>query len=361
MTRPTITPVILSGGTGVRLWPLSRLGRPKQLLAFGKSGETLLQQTVRRVCDPERFAPPVVVGAAVDADRVAAQLEAASAPPRLLLLEPEPRGTAAAVALAALASEPAELLLVLPSDHAIGNEAGFLAAIEAALAAAEAGRLVCLGIEPDRAETGYGWVRPGEAIGAGAFAAAAFREKPSREDAEAMLAEGGWYWNAGIFLFRAGAYLAELGRLAPEVCAAAKAALAGSAIEGERLSPGREAFAAAPRISLDHAVMERSDKVAVVPAVMAWSDIGSWEALHALGPADAAGNVLSGDVVAPASRGCLVRSDGPTVVALGVADLVIVATERAVLVVPRGETQRIQEALDALEARRGAKDRGETE
>ncbi|MEA3062963.1 MAG: mannose-phosphate guanylyltransferase [Sphingomonadales bacterium] len=351
MSAAPITPVILAGGSGVRLWPLSRLDRPKQLVAL-HGGGTLLQQTAQRVSDPDCFAPPVVVAAAAQADAVEDQLEAAGTPPRLLILEPEPRGTAAAVALAAIAS-PRALLLVLPSDHVVGDEAAFRRAVAAALGPAEAGKLVCLGAEPDRAETGYGWIRRGEPLGAGAWAAASFREKPDRAAAEAMLAEGGWLWNAGIFLFRAGTLLDALEALAPDLLAGARRAMEKASIEGETLRPDSAAFAVIPSASLDRAVMERSGDVAVVPAAMGWSDLGSWAAIHAFGPADPAGNVLAGDVVAPGSRNCLVRSEGPTVVALGVDHLAIVATDRAVLVVPLDETQRIQEALDALEARRG--------
>src|SRR3954469_9754116 len=199
MPPAPITPVILSGGTGVRLWPLSRLGRPKQLLSLS-GGETLLQQTARRVADPERFATPLVVAAAADADAIEAQLDEAGVPLGRLLLEPEPRGTAAAAALAALAAPAEALLLILPSDHAIADPAGFPAALDAGREAAEAKRVVCFGIHADRPETGYGWVKAGEPVEGGAFAAAAFREKPDRAAAEAMLAEGGWRWNAGIFL-----------------------------------------------------------------------------------------------------------------------------------------------------------------
>ncbi|MBV8685436.1 MAG: mannose-1-phosphate guanylyltransferase [Alphaproteobacteria bacterium] len=345
-----IRPVILSGGAGTRLWPLSRLGRPKQLVSL-TGDSTMLQQTAARVADSELFAPPLVVAGEAHADEIEAQLGAIGLPPARLILEPAARSTAAAAALAALAA-PDELLLVLPSDHAVGDEAAFLAAVAAGREAAEQGWLVTFGAAADRPETGYGYVRRGEALTAGAFRADAFAEKPDAATAARYLADGGWLWNTGLFLFKANAFLDALGAHAPEVLAAARASLP-NAGDGPRLTPDSEAFAASPSASIDRAVMERSERVAVVPVEMDWSDIGSWDAVHARGPRDPNGNLLSGDVVAPRSANCLIRSDGPTVVALGVSDLVIVATERAVLVVPRGDTQRVQEAIDALIERRG--------
>jgi mannose-1-phosphate guanylyltransferase/mannose-1-phosphate guanylyltransferase/mannose-6-phosphate isomerase len=326
MTSSTIRPVILSGGAGTRLWPLSRAGRPKQFLALAGE-ESLLKATARRAAF---WGAPIVVAAREQALAVRAEI-----PDARLVLEPCARGTAAALALAALAAGPDELLLVMPSDHRIDDESAFRAAVATAQPLASAGWLVTFGIAPDRAETGYGYIKRGEELAAGAFRAIRFAEKPDRATAQGWLAEGGWDWNAGIFLFAREALLEALGLHAPEILAA---------VQGD--------FESAPSESIDTAVMEKAARVAVVPAAMGWSDIGSWEAVHALGPLDGDGNLLTGDVVAPDSRNCLVRSDGPVVVALGVEDLVIVATERAVLVVPRGETQRVREAIEALEARR---------
>lgn len=327
MTSPAIRPVILSGGSGTRLWPLSRAGRPKQFLALtGK--ESLLKATARRAAG---WGAPIVVAGEDQAEAVRAEI-----PDSRLVLEPCARGTAAAVALAALAAEAGELLLVMPSDHHIEDEAAFRAAVATAEPLAREGWLVTFGIVPDRVETGYGYIKRGDALASGAYRAARFAEKPDRATAQAWLDEGGWDWNSGIFLFGRDTLLEGLRRHAPEIAAA---------VEGD--------FAAAPSAPIDIALMEKAERVAVVPTAMGWSDIGSWEALHALGPLDGAGNRLSGDVVAPGSRNCLVRSDGPVVVALGVEDLVIVATERAVLVVPKGESQRVREAIEALEARRG--------
>jgi mannose-1-phosphate guanylyltransferase/mannose-1-phosphate guanylyltransferase/mannose-6-phosphate isomerase len=350
MSRARITPIILSGGTGVRLWPLSRLGRPKQLVALGGE-ESLLRQTAARVADEDLFAAPVIVAGGEDEEAVEAEVAAARAP-SLLILEPCPRGTAAAIALAASHAAGDDLLLVLPSDHVIGDPAAFGRAVEAARALAGQGWLVTFGIRPDRSETGYGYIKRGAALADGLFEAAAFIEKPPRAQAEAFVADGGYDWNAGIFLFRAGAMVDALAAHAPEILAAVRAALAGARRDVARLRPDGHAFAAAPAASIDRAVMEKAGRVAVAPVEMGWSDVGSWDAVHALGPRDGDGNLLAGDVVAPDSRDCLVRSDGPVVVALGVEDLIVVATERAVLVVRRGESQRVGEALDALEARR---------
>jgi mannose-1-phosphate guanylyltransferase/mannose-1-phosphate guanylyltransferase/mannose-6-phosphate isomerase len=327
MSAPRIRPVILSGGAGTRLWPLSRADRPKQYLAL-TGPQSLLAATARRA---SAWGAPIVVAGQDQAEAVAAEVPGAR-----LVLEPCARGTAAAVALAALAAGPGELLLVMPSDHHVEDEAAFRAAVATAVPLAAQGWLVTFGITPDRAETGYGYIRRGEPLAEGAWRAERFAEKPDRATAEAWLAEGGWDWNAGIFLFAREALIEALTAHAPRILAAA-----------------RGDFASAPSASIDTALMEKSERVAVVPAAMGWSDIGSWEALHALGPLDADGNLLAGDVVAPDSRNCLVRSDGPVVVALGVEGLVIVATERAVLVVPRGESQRVREAIEALEARRG--------
>lgn len=351
MTAPArIIPVILSGGAGKRLWPLSRLSRTKQFVSLDGHG-SLLRQTAARVSDETRFAAPVVVAAEKDAEAVEAEL--AGLPPPRLILEPCPRGTAAAVALAALDAAEDDLLLVLPSDHVIHDEAGFLEAVARAAPTAAEGWLITFGIRPDRPETGYGYIKRGPALCDGLFEAAAFVEKPPRETAEAFLAEGGYYWNAGIFLFRAGAIVEALAAQAPELLGAVRAALTGGRRDGIRLRPEADAFVYAPSVSIDRAVMERAERVAVAPVEIGWSDVGSWDAVHALGPFDDGGNVLTGDVVAPDSRNCLVRSeDGPVIVALGVEDLIVVATEQSVLVMRRGESQRVGEALDALQARR---------
>jgi mannose-1-phosphate guanylyltransferase/mannose-1-phosphate guanylyltransferase/mannose-6-phosphate isomerase len=311
----------------------------------------MLQETALRAGDGRRFGPPMLVLGEEHAEASAAQLADIGITPRLMILEPCPRNTAPAIALAALSAAPDEMLLVMPSDHLVGDPAAFRAAVETGLPLAEQGWLVTFGVTPDRPETGYGYIRQGEPLGAGTFKAAQFVEKPPRALAETYLASGDYLWNAGIFLFRADAFVEALAAQAPAIVEGVRASLEGRGPENGAVRPDPAAFAAVPSAAVDRAVMEKSDRVTVVPAAMGWSDIGSWEALWALGPQDAAGNSLAGDVVAPSSTNCLVRSEGPAVVALDVHDLVIVATERAVLVVPRGQSQRVKEAIDALKAR----------
>ncbi|HEY0114680.1 MAG TPA: sugar phosphate nucleotidyltransferase, partial [Allosphingosinicella sp.] len=294
MAPPLITPVILSGGSGTRLWPLSRLGRPKQLIALSGE-ETLLQATARRLAGPG-FAPPIVVAGADQAEAIEGQIGEAR-----LILEPAPRNTAPAVALAALEAGPDALLLVAPSDHHIEDQAAFRAAIHAGVPHARAGWIVTFGIAADRPETGYGYIERGDPLGGGAWQVARFTEKPDRATAESFVASGRHDWNAGLFLMQAGIFLEQLRSLAPAMLAAAERALAGARRERDRVMPDAEAFAASPAGSIDRVVAEHAPRVAVVPVAMGWSDVGSWAALHAIGAKDAQGNVLAGDVVAPDS------------------------------------------------------------
>ncbi|MGE5721481.1 MAG: mannose-1-phosphate guanylyltransferase/mannose-6-phosphate isomerase [Sphingomonadales bacterium] len=342
-----ITPVILSGGAGTRLWPLSRKARPKQMLALTGAG-TMLATTAARVADPDRFAPPIVVAGAGQADEVEQQLAAAGTPAGTLIVEPEGRNTAPAIALAALSADEDALLLVMPSDHLIGDAEGFLEAIAVAAPLAEAGWLVTFGVRPTRAETGYGYIRQGRQIAPGAHEAERFVEKPDAATAAAYLAEGGYHWNAGIFLFRAGAYLDMLAVHAPDIAAGVREAMAKAETRRSRIAPDAQLFGAVRSQSIDHAVMEHAAKVAVVPVDMDWSDVGSWQALHDVSFRDESGNAVSGDALAIDCNDCLILSDGPLIAAIGVHDLAIVATPDAVLIVPRGDSQRVQEAVARL-------------
>jgi mannose-1-phosphate guanylyltransferase len=337
-----ITPVILCGGSGARLWPLSRKARPKQMLPLFE-GRTMLQLTTERIADRNLFNAPVVVTAAAQADDAAAQVGADA----MLIVEPCGRSTAPALALAALAADPDTLLLVMPSDHLIADSTRFRECVRSAIAAAEQGMLVTFGVRPTRPETGFGYIRRGEALGNGLFRAARFIEKPHAVGAAALLAEGGYDWNAGIFLFRADAYLAALAEHAPDILKQVEIAVETPAMEA-RFAPSATAFAQVRAESIDRAVMERASNVAVIPIDVGWSDVGSWEALYAASPRDEAGNCLSGPVEALAAAGCLIRSEGPQVVAIGVENLAIIATGDAILIVPLDQSQRVGEAVTRL-------------
>lgn len=349
MPATPIIPVILSGGSGTRLWPMSRPERPKQLLAL-TAEETMLQLTARRT-GGERFAAPIVVANARHADQVEAQLAEVGARAATLILEPVGRNTAPAIALAALEAEGAAPLLVMPSDHVIADVEAFQTAIEAALPLVAEGWLATFGIAPDSPETGYGYIRIGEQLAPGVHRVARFVEKPDRDAAEAMVAAGDHAWNGGIFLFRADAYLEALADYAPEMLAASRAAMAKARREGSRIYPDADAFAASPADSIDYAVMERAERVAVVPVAMGWSDLGSWDALHSISALDDGGNATRGRVIALDSANCLVRTDGARVAMIGVSDLIVVASGDDILILPRGRSQEVKTLLEAMKAR----------
>jgi len=342
-----ITPVILSGGSGTRLWPLSRSKKPKQLLAL-TGDRTMLQMTAARCIDRNRFGPAIVVTNALHATEIATQLSEDR--PAAIILEPAGRNTAPAIALAALEASPEATLLVMPSDHVIEDCPAFLAAVERAMALVGDGWLVTFGIKPDKPETGYGYIRRGDEVAPGVHKVDAFVEKPDLPRAEAYLAEGHYSWNGGIFLFRADAYVAALERFEPEMVAAVRASLAGAAREGNMVIPAAESFLSARSESIDYAVMEKADRVAVVPVEMGWSDVGSWDALHALGTADEQANVIHGDVVAIDTSGCMLRSEGPVITTAGIRDLIVVATRDAVMILPRGSSQEVKKIVEALKA-----------
>ena len=347
MTQSQIVPVVLSGGSGTRLWPMSRPERPKQLLAL-TADDTMLQLTAQRVAG-ESFAAPIVVANARHADLIDGQLAAAGIQPQAVVLEPVGRNTAPAIALAALAASGGEqALLVMPSDHVIGDLDAFHAAVARALPLAAQGWLITFGITPDAPEIGYGWIQRGEAIGDGVFRVQRFVEKPPLDAAQAMLAAGDHSWNGGIFLFRADIYLQALAQHDPEILVAAEAAMAKAQRHGMRILPDANAFAASPDDSIDYAVMEKAERVAVVPVAMDWSDVGSWDALHAISPRDDQGNAHSGDVVAIDTRNCLVRSDGVRVAMLGVEDLIVIASGNDVLILPRGRSQEVKKLTEIL-------------
>ncbi|WP_277998493.1 mannose-1-phosphate guanylyltransferase/mannose-6-phosphate isomerase [Sphingomonas liriopis] len=345
----TIVPVILSGGSGTRLWPMSRPEMPKQLLAL-TAEETMLQLTAQRA-HGEAFAAPIVVANARHADHIGEQLAAVGTAPQAVILEPVARNTAPAIALAALAAQPEDALLVMPSDHVIADVAAFHAAIEAAMPLVADGWLVTFGIAPDAPETGYGWIRIGEELSAGVHRVARFVEKPPRDKAEAMLASGDHAWNGGIFLFRADMFLGALAAHAPAMLTATQDAMRDARREGTRIHPDAIAFGASPSDSIDYAVMERAERVAVVPVAMGWSDVGSWDALHAISERDTSGNAHRGEVLAIDTRDCLIRTDGIRVSVVGVSDLIVVASGNDVLILPRGRSQEVKKLIEAMKDR----------
>jgi mannose-1-phosphate guanylyltransferase/mannose-1-phosphate guanylyltransferase/mannose-6-phosphate isomerase len=359
MTRqPTIHPVILSGGSGTRLWPLSRHLYPKQLLAM-IGDDSMLAETALRVGDPTLFDAPTVICNEEHRFLVAEELrqarERTGQAAGRIILEPFGRNTAPAAAVAALRladQDPDALLLLLPSDHAIADTAAFQQAVDRAAAAAQQGWLVTFGMTPTHPETGYGYIRAGAALDglAGCQRVARFVEKPDRTTAERYLAEGGYAWNSGMFLLPVRSLLAELARLQPDVLAAARAAVAGAHADLDFLRLDAGAFAAAPSISIDNALMEHTDRAAVVPAELGWSDVGSWASVWEIANKDANGNAVSGDVVTRDARNCLLRSEGHLLAAIGVEDLVVVAQDDAVLVVPRARAHDVGPLVKSLRA-----------
>lgn len=351
--QPAIWPVLLSGGSGSRLWPLSRQSHPKQLLAL-TGPRTLLQETALRAdeCDLARL---IVVGSVGHRFAIAEQLHEIGLESARIILEPVGRNTAPAAAVAALvaaADDPEALVLLLPADHLIADRCAFRAAVRAGASAARDGHLVLFGIPPKSPSTGYGYVEAGSPLEGhdGTMTVARFHEKPDATTAERYALSGRHWWNSGIFLVSARVLLAELALHAPEVMQAVRLAFAKSLRDLDfcRLDPG--SFAASPSISLDHAVIERTDKAVVLPVDLAWSDIGAWSQLWEISDRDADGNSVSGDVKAVGTRNSYLRSDGPLVATLGVEDLVVIATCDAVLVARKGADQAVKDLVAALRA-----------
>ncbi len=348
-----IVPVILSGGSGTRLWPLSTSERPKQFIALVGEG-SLFRQTLMRVADSRLYAPPIIVANAAHANHCLSEL--ADHEGSQLILEPCARNTAAAIVMAAevvrKSHGPETLMLVMPSDHVIGKVDSFHEAVRVGQAAATAGRLVTFGVKPTGPETGYGYVEAGSEIdGApGTFEVAAFTEKPELAAAKDMIATGRHYWNGGIFLFRAGDFLDEVRRHAPDIYQSSTRAVANAETDGTSIKPSMGELDPCPDMSVDYAVMERSDRVAMVPLDANWSDVGSWDALADLGD-ESAGQMA---FTAVQSHNCYVRSDGIRVALLGVDDLVVVASGDDVLIMRKGHSQHIRQlvALVAAETNR---------
>lgn len=349
---PRIIPVVLAGGSGTRLWPVSREAMPKQFLPLVGERSTY-QQALARVSDPELFLPPIVVTG--ESFRFFAQRQAEElgvAP--VVVLEPMRRDSGAAVAAAAAVArrrDPAAVVLTIAADHVMFDLELFHAACRAGREAALAGRIVTFGIKPSEPKTGYGYIRRGAPLGPpGVFAVDAFVEKPDAATAARYVAEG-YLWNSGNFLFEARVLASELERFDPAMLEAVEAAVAGSTVDElgfVRLSA--ESFARAPQRSIDYAVMEKTDCAAVVEGAFRWSDIGSWDAVFDVMPRDADGNAVQGPVLAHEATNCLVHAEGRLTAVLGVSDLLVVSTPDAVLVAPRARAQDVRDLVKRLEA-----------
>jgi mannose-1-phosphate guanylyltransferase/mannose-6-phosphate isomerase len=347
-----IHPVILSGGAGTRLWPLSRSLFPKQLLAL--AGErTLIQQTALRT-RADGFAAPLIVCNQEHRFLIAEQMRMAEIAPSTILLEPVGRNTAPAATIAALIvarTEPDGILLLMPADHVVTDGGAFAEAVKRAKRAAEDGHLVTFGIQPARPATGYGYIRRGTPLyeSGHTFSVVNFVEKPDSAAARHYLESADYYWNGGIFAFRASLFLAEMERLAPDVLAACRAALAQGRQDLDFFRLAEQPFSACRSISIDYAVMEHTAKAAVVPVEMGWSDIGAWDSLWDIGAKDDCGNVIRGDVLTQDVHNAYLRSEGPMVAAVGLDDLVVVATKDAVLVSHKHKAQQVKTIVAQLE------------
>jgi mannose-1-phosphate guanylyltransferase/mannose-6-phosphate isomerase len=344
-------PVVLSGGSGTRLWPLSRAALPKQLLRL-RGERTMIQDTVLRAQLPGASAPVLICN---DSHRflVAEQMQEIGVKPSAIVLEPVARNTAPAAAVAALITAERDregVVLLLPSDHFVDDVAAFQRAAQSAAAAAREGKLVTFGITPTHAETGYGDIKRRGDARADAFEVEAFVEKPDAQKAQSYFASGDYCWNSGMFAFRADVFLEELGRLQPAILSAAKAAVAAAQRDLDFVRLDHDAFAKSPSISIDDAVMEKTSHAAVVPCEIGWSDVGSWSALWDVSAQDADGNVLIGDVVTEKSSGCFVRAEHRLTALVGAQNLAIVVTDDAVLVADKARSQDVKLIVDKLKA-----------
>lgn len=350
-----IHPVILSGGSGTRLWPLSRAMYPKQFIRFfnGQSA-SFLGTALGRLPPQAGFERPILLCNNDHRFLVREELERAGLEPRAIVLEPIARNTAPAIAVAALIAlqkDPNAILAVMPSDHVIEDGAAFAENIRRAAAVAATGKLVLFGIKPTEPHTGYGYIKRGAALpdfDGHAFSVESFAEKPNRATAESYLADGSYFWNSGIFALNAKTYLSEIERLEPKILEAARAALAGATEDLGFLRLDRNGFAAAPNISIDYAVMEKTRAAAILPMDVGWNDVGSWSSLWEIAPRDDKGNFIRGEAVLEDTSGCYVHSERAMVSTLGVNDLVIVNTPDALLVADKGRAQDVSKIVQRL-------------
>ncbi|MDP3904116.1 MAG: mannose-1-phosphate guanylyltransferase/mannose-6-phosphate isomerase [Methylococcaceae bacterium] len=341
-------PVILSGGSGTRLWPLSRGQYPKQFLPL-VSENTMLQETLLRLSGLEQLQPPIAVCNEDHRFMLAEQLWEIHTKPAAIILEPIGKNTAPAVALAALSAQsPDDILLVLPADHVINNLEAFHTAVNQARDLAEQGYLVTFGIVPTEPETGYGYIKRASSPQGAAFNVEAFVEKPDLETAKHYLQTGDYFWNSGMFAFKAGVYLAELEKFHPTMLAICKRALSAAKIDLDFVRLNKEIFSTCPSDSIDYAVMEKTDKAVVIPLDADWNDVGSWSALWDVTDKDGSGNAINGDVLTVDTKNSDIPAGSRLVAAIGVRDLVIIETADAVMVAPKDRVQEVKDIVAQL-------------
>lgn len=352
----TIVPIILSGGSGTRLWPISRSLYPKQLIpGLVQPDESLLGATLTRLGEASDISAPIIVCNNAHRFLVKEECERAGIAPTAIILEPIGRNTAPAIAIAALSVasiDPTAVMVVMPSDHIIKDGERFRAEVRRAAEVAAKGRIVLFGIRPTEAHTGYGYIRRGAPLSSGsaAFSVVSFAEKPDSATAHAYLEQGDYLWNSGIFVFRADVFLTELKSLAPDVLAAARKAFDGAALDLGFVRLDAPSFAASPSISVDYAVMEKTRAAAVLPLDIGWSDLGSWSALWDVAPRDADGNFVRGEAFLEDTQNCYIHSERALVSTIGVKDLVIVDTPDSVLVAHKSRSQDVTRIVQRLKA-----------
>jgi mannose-1-phosphate guanylyltransferase/mannose-1-phosphate guanylyltransferase/mannose-6-phosphate isomerase len=340
-------PVILSGGSGTRLWPLSRSQYPKQFLPL-VSSKTMVQETILRVQGIEGLQPPIAICNEDHRFLMAEQLREINITPSAIILEPMGKNTAPAVALAALSAEPDDILLILPADHVISNIPAFQTAINKAKTLAEQGNLVTFGIIPTEPETGYGYIKAGDSIDKDSFNVATFVEKPNLETAKEYLKSGDYFWNSGMFAFKAGRYIEELNKFQPDILKACKNALSNETQDLDFIRLDREDFSKCPSDSIDYAVMEKTDQAAIIPLDADWNDVGSWSALWEVSDKNEESNAVSGDVITLDTNNSYIHASHKLITTIGVDNIIVIETDDAVMIAAKDRVQDVKKIVDQL-------------